>query len=276
MIKKLLFIVLSLSLINCKAQKMNIITLDPDGEKKQLYDNTMFKENYDVIADNSIVTKSNQEPVSGTLTVKFNNGEMYAMYTYVAGRQEGDQVVYFSNGNKRAEWNVSKGKHQGKAIYYHENGNKKSIVIYDNGVKTRSENYYENGNLMDEVSYENGKKNGASKLYYDTGKLKSTATYERGNLTGKVFNYYQNGVVESKGEIYQESVFKEFKNGIWEYFYENGNKKEEGAWGLGGRHGNSSTKKGVWKYYNEEGLLKMTETYDDTLGRLIKTEKHGN
>lgn len=47
LLRKLLLFSLMLSITNCKAQKMINVKLDPQGESKQLYDNSDFKKKFE-------------------------------------------------------------------------------------------------------------------------------------------------------------------------------------------------------------------------------------
>lgn len=46
------------------------------------------------------------------------------------------------------------------------------------------------------------------------------------------------------------------KDGVWKYFYSNGNIKEEGNYKDG-------LKDGIWKYQNENGCLKSEGSYEN-------------
>jgi len=143
MIKRILLLLLLLNLTCCKAQKMNTVTLDPQGETKQLYDNSMFKEYFDTKEDNSIVEKKSQKPFSGTLTVNYHSGEIFATYIFVNGKQEGNQISYYLNGNKQSDVTIKGGKYEGAFHQYYENGTPKSLGKFNYGKQVSLISYFD-------------------------------------------------------------------------------------------------------------------------------------
>jgi len=159
MIKKILLVLLLLCLIQCKAQKMNTITLDPGGESKQLYENSKFKEHFSVNETNIVIEKANQTPFSGTLTILLNTGSVFAVYSFENGKQEGKQETYYKNGEKKTELNLQEGKYQGEFKQYYENGKPKSFGQFDNGKQISLISYFKEGGKSSEFSSnENGAK----------------------------------------------------------------------------------------------------------------------
>ncbi|MCF6349474.1 MAG: hypothetical protein L3J23_00385 [Flavobacteriaceae bacterium] len=256
---------------------MNTITLDLQGETKQLHENVEFKEKFERKEDNIIINKNSQKPFSGILTINYNSGKTFAVYNFVDGKQKGKQKNYYKNGKISSELNLINRKYDGEYKQYYESGKIKSLGIFDNGKQTFLTSYFEEGGKNSEFFLNiNGIKE-KERTYFKTGGIHSIKEYNHKSSI-KATYHYENGKIESTGqEMKKGGLLGLFvKEGTWRYYYENGNIKEEGNWGMGGRHGKDNIKKGVWKYYNEEGKLESTKEYDKNMGRIIKEKKYGN
>ena len=111
-------------------------------------------------------------------------------------------------------------------------------------------NYWENGKVLSEIQYLDGKREGVCRYWYKTGQLKSEVMYKNGKMSGAFISYFENGQVESFGSFkYAESGIYSRKDGIWKYYYANGQLESE-----------SIIKKGVeeLKFYDKQGNL-LTE-----------------
>jgi antitoxin component YwqK of YwqJK toxin-antitoxin module len=127
--------------------------------------------------------------------------------------------------------------------------------------------YYINGNLKQEINYSKDKMQGAFISYYENGYIKSSSEMKDDLVNGKEIEYYstEKGRKKSEGMAIQRNMGRPtMKQGHWIYYYENGQKKEEGAWASGGRHGDMNVKSGEWKYYDEKGQLIKTEKYNES------------
>jgi antitoxin component YwqK of YwqJK toxin-antitoxin module len=118
----------------------------------------------------------------------------------------------------------------------------------------------EKGMITSIRSYKNGALFGEF-LDFDSTSNLITREYYDGQLNSKEIKYYPNGKIKSVG-----SNLRGLEIGYWQYFYPNGNLKEEGNYIKIEVESNNSLKKntktyyteksGEWKYYNEDGSLK--------------------
>ncbi len=84
-------------------------------------------------------------------------------------------------------------------------------------------NYWENGQKLSEIQYLKGKREGSCKYWHKTGQLMSSAVYKNGMLCGPFISYFENGQIESYGSFkYTDSTIYSRKDGVWKYYYENG------------------------------------------------------
>lgn len=81
--------------------------------------------------------------------------------------------------------------------------------------------YYEDGNLLKEGPIDNNKRHGNWKTYYRSGKTWNELTYYEGTLDDTIKGYYTNGTMKYQG-IYNKGQ----KTGVWLFFDEEGNLKE--------------------------------------------------
>jgi antitoxin component YwqK of YwqJK toxin-antitoxin module len=149
--------------------------------------------------------------------------------------------------------------------------------------------------------FKNGLQEGICKQFYDNGQVSESVEWEKGKMNGDAFFYYKNGSLQAKGkfkknfkidtwEYFFESGkiktienFKvientQVKEGLFTYFYENGNKNEVSAF-------KDNKREGTYTFYYENGNLKqkgncvndlftgLTENYEEKKGML---ESKGN
>lgn len=110
--------------------------------------------------------------------------------------------------------------------------------------------YYSNGNIENEGEFINGEKTGVWKHFDKEGLLEYQTDYD--SLTLSYF--YPNGKIRATGP-YIIAFSKTEPNGVWKFYYENGNCECEGKY-------YTSLKYGKWKHYD------ANNTY-------IKGIKHG-
>src|SRR5688500_18058120 len=108
---------------------------------------------------------------------------------------------------------------------------------------------------------------------YETGKPKTIVIYEDSTKKVKVEErgFYEDGKTQIKGKLKNEK-----RNGLWTYWYPNGNKWSECEYKEGLKHGRTTVwyengkkryegyytedkKSGEWKYWDEAGNLLKTE-----------------
>jgi uncharacterized protein len=109
--------------------------------------------------------------------------------------------------------------------------------------------YYASGKLLSIINYTDGVRNGSCKYFWDYGAwaIMSEVNYKNGKLIGPFKSYYKDGRLESHGTYkYTESGVYSRKDGVWKYYYDNGQLQRE-----------SIIKDGVeeLKFYDKEGNL---------------------
>jgi len=123
------------------------------------------------------------------------------------------------------------------------------IPIIGFGQSETKREYYSSGKLLSMIDYTDGVRNGSCKYFWDYGAwaIMSESNYKNGKLIGTSKSYYKNGRLESHGTYeYTESGVYSRKDGVWEYYYDNGQLQSE-----------SIIKDGVeeLKFYDKEGNL---------------------
>ena len=107
--------------------------------------------------------------------------------------------------------------------------------------------YYDNGNVLSEIHYLDGKRDGSCRYWYEDRTLFSEGFYKNGKMTGFWISYYNNSQVLSQGTYkYTESGVYSIKDGVWKYYYDNGQLERK-----------SIIKDGIeeLKFYDKDGNL---------------------
>ena len=141
------------------------------------------------------------------------------------------------------------------------------------------EEFWLNGQLRERINFSNGERHGLSEEFDSFGNKVSTATYKNGKLNGLAKFYYKQNhksekdVLLSKGNcIEHTSTGIDYENflvssydGIWEWFYENGQISTRGSYKqyasakdniFGG-----AEEEGLWEWFYEDGTLKAKGNY---------------
>jgi antitoxin component YwqK of YwqJK toxin-antitoxin module len=164
------------------------------------------------------------------------NGKRINQYT-----PDGLKTGYWENSYPNTKGNYINEKKDGYWEGYHENGQLSFNGNYINGMKDGYwEIYYDNGILESEGNYVNGEKDGYWVKYYNNGKLESKGNYKNGKGELELYSrvgeldvkynenngYYESfhptGGLRSKGYIKNDK-----KNGYWEFYFSNGDKRSE-------------------------------------------------
>ncbi len=202
------------------------------------------------------------------------------------------KIFYYPSGIKSSEGNLLNGIPEGYWKTYHENGtiksegNRKNFELdsiwkfYNEEGKVILEINYQNGfkqgirkttteNEIIEENFEKDIKQGLTKHYFLDGKIKKEIFFEKGKEKGISKEYsqeglviviteYKNGIVIRRENINRTDRNKR-KQGVWKYFYENGELKSEGFYVNG-------KKNGYFKEYSPDGILKnITKYLDDEI-----------
>jgi len=107
--------------------------------------------------------------------------------------------------------------------------------------------YWDNGQVLSQIHYLDGKRDGSCRHWYKNGQLMNEGFYINGKMIGTFISYYENGQTQNHGNYkYTESGVYSRKDGVWKYYYDNGQIQSE-----------SIIKDGVeeLKFYDKEGNL---------------------
>jgi len=194
------------------------------------------------------------------------------------GERDGYWKEYYNDGKLRAEGKYNKDAREGAWKFYYESGATEQEGMY---VNSKPEGdwrwYYPEGETMREESYYNGLLDGLMTEYDEAGNVITKGQYIEGKEDGAW--YYHLPGSETEG-TYSEGM----RNGLWKvydlpdkpgdekvlrfegkflednpqgkhtYYWDNGNKKEEGEYAMG-------RKEGEWVYYNYDGTPFIVVSY---------------
>jgi antitoxin component YwqK of YwqJK toxin-antitoxin module len=194
------------------------------------------------------------------------------------GERDGDWKEYFNDGHLRAEGKYNKDIKEGPWKFYHPNGSVEQEGAYYKG-KPEGEWrwYYPDGQLLREELYYNGKLDGLMTEYNEAGEVITKGEYIEGEENGEWFyregdnetdgnyaggmrnglwKYYdiQDGTGKQKVLRFEGRFIEDNPHGKHTYYWDNGNKKEEGDYVMG-------LKEGEWIYYNYDGTPFIVVTY---------------
>jgi len=209
-------------------------------------------------------------------TTEYNNsGQLLSDgITDEKGQKDEHWKFYFRTGELRSEGNFINNVRQGVWKFYFPNGQLEQTGTFRNGKEDGLWTwFYDDGSLRREENYYRGLEDGASVEYEKNGSIIAQGDYIEGLKEGMW--YYHVGDHTEKGAFKAGE-----KDGIWEYFYLNGNKKFSGAYIQG-----YANKK--HRYYYEDGKIKEEQFYEmgrkerswrkyDELGNITMTTTYLN
>jgi len=177
-----------------------------------------------------------------TTTDYYKNGVKKSEGMMHLGREMGHWQYFDSNGKLVRETDYYKGELYGNDITYYPNGNKNEEFTFESNLKNGSyKNWYESGVLRTEGFYKYDVKDSSWTTYYNTGKPEMEVLYNQGS--GRIISFYSpknektvangNGTVlryyEFPSKLSEGSVADGLEQGLWTYYFENGNIKETGT-----------------------------------------------
>jgi len=209
------------------------------------------------------------------------------------GQQEGLWELFDFNGNIHWRIPFKEGKEDGIWGWFYENGNIRWRAPYVGGkMDGIVEEFYENGNIRWRAPYVEDKEDGIAEEFDEQGNITETTLWTNGELIEETepeltprIEYYSNGNVWIKGQKNSKGQHE----GIWEYFYENGNirmripykeGKEDGIVEWFYENGNiywrisykEDKLDGIKEEFDEQGNITETRVWKD--GELIEETKH--
>lgn len=242
-----------------------------------------------------------KDKVNGEYKIYNCMGRTMEKYTYKDGNKEGEYTIFSYEGKFVLKGYYKNNKKHGIWEKYYENGNVAEKIQYDNDKRIgKYYSYYDNGAIMNEFEYVYGDRNGEIKQYYDTRELQSIGHYENGLQTGQWTEYHKNGSIKSafsfengklsgemkiyydSGEVFAIRSFiggegegnwiryyksrkvldecllkKGLKVGKYLAYHENGEIWKKGNYDTNGK------RNGEWSFYDENGILDVSDDYEN-------------
>ena len=219
---------------------------------------------------------NNDEPYTGAISSKFENGKNKIIGQYKDGKRVGSWTFFYDSGSKKEEGNYLDGSMEGEWISYSKDG---IIVSKGEFISSRKNGlwkyWYNNGKKEEEVQFVDDKRSGKSTTWFSDGKQKIASNYIAGKLDGEFLEWDQDGKKISEGYykntkkwsgFFGDDYYLEGKRGsLVSNFYKNGQKKAEGILIDGMKNGN-------WSEWYANGDKKYTGMYKDGIkdGRWIE------
>ncbi len=195
----------------------------------------------------------------------YPNGNLSSKGWLVNGKPDGYWKTYYENGTLKTEGNRKNYQLDSLWIFYDENGRKSLEINYLNGKKNGKRISY----LADEVIYENFNqdvKDGFTQHYDVKERLLKKIPFVNGLENGTAWQYdtlgtiqeiveYKRGYITSRERINRNDP-EGRAVGLWKWFFENGNLKQEG-------HFKNGLKNGIFKTFDVNGNLITIEKFSD-------------
>lgn len=139
MIRKLIYLMLILSLVSCGTKIVEEIEEKyDDGSPKTVKIYEVDDEKKELLKEIGYYS-NNQKRIEG----EFRDGKRHGKWYY-----------WYENGNMWSEGSFHEGRRDGPGVTYHENGEKYVVGTYDNDERIGVWQFYdENGDLIKEIDY---------------------------------------------------------------------------------------------------------------------------
>lgn len=173
----------------------------------------------------------------------------------------GNKIDYYDNNEVFAEYTLLNGKINGQLKIYYEDGTLKKIGTYSNGIENGLfKEYDEYGDIEYEYNMSNGELSGSFKTYYTNEKISKSGFNLKGKEHGNIIEYDEYGVKVAEYEMANGK-----KNGILK-IYEDGEISVSSNWIDDIENGQH-----IEYYYNEEtGKLHLKE-----ISEYLNDQKNG-
>lgn len=236
---------------------------EPEGIRREYAEDGTIERSYifknGIIIGEGIITEKGER--DGYWKEYYDDGKLYAEGKYEKDVRVGPWKFYHKNGNLRQEGAYnSQGKPEGEWLWY-----------YENGKILREENYYlglldglmaeysEQGKLIAQGDFIEGLEEGD--WFYEVGDVRIEGSYAEGKRTGTWKIWQLKGLGKERTLIFEGRFIEDNPHGKHTYYWDNGNKRDEGQYLMG-------LKVGDWVSYTYEGLPSIVITYEQ--GREIK------
>ena len=195
MIKPLVFLLFSLSLICFKVNGQNL--KDNEGKRTGKWIIYKSKSSKDLKIEEGVFVKGRKE---GQWIKYFEDGKTPKLKgSYSNNRPDGEFIRYYKNGKIKEKGSYSKSKFKGEYVRYYSSGKTEYIGNYNNlGEETGViKHFHKNGNLALEYFAKNGHLTGKLTRYFEDGSLQSSISFSE-NGVKIASKTYQNKPSEKK------------------------------------------------------------------------------
>ncbi len=206
-----------------------------------------------------------QDTINKNLYKKFyyENGKVSSEGYIKNGKPDGYWKTYYEDGTLKSEGNRLNFELDSLWKFYNEKGEIVVNIKYKNGLKNGLRITYNENEKISE-NFVGNIKQGLTTVYYPSGKIKKTTNFKDGREHGISTEYTENGIITTiieykRGFITNQEFINRTnkdgsKQGLWKYFYPDGNIKME-AWYSNGM------KNGYFKEYDKIGKLVEINKY---------------
>lgn len=119
---------------------------------------------------------------NGTSKVFDDEGDLFELSNYVAGKLEGKRTLYYKDDSVDTEENYVNDILVGEYKQYYKNGNLMQTGSYTAGVLAGEViSYFEDGTIRESATFENNIENGPFTEYHENGKKQWEGTYRNGD-----------------------------------------------------------------------------------------------
>lgn len=275
-----------------KEEGLGIIYYPGGGEYAKL----QFKKGmpYTVIsctkADNTPLDGGTLKNGTGSLkSYDLRKGYLESVYEFKNGYKEGSFINYYSNGAKKMEGTFVAGEMQGQVKAYFKSGALyQSFTFYEGKAQGVCNSYYSTGRLHRQETFVSGNLMQAEE-FDEVGRKEATEELQNGGLVKTKFDYYPSGAMRSTARF-----INNFKNGNFNYYYENQALRarevwhndtllSETSWHDNGKLKSEATcingeREGIYREYYSNGNLRLEQEYHkgQKAGKYLSYYKNGN
>lgn len=205
-----------------------------------------------IMIGEGIVTEKGEK--DGFWKEYYDEGILRAEGKYDKDLRVGQWKFFHRNGQVEQEGSYAKGLPEGEWRWFYPDGELLREESYYNGLPDgMMTEYDEQGNVITQGEYIEGKENG--EWFYRAGDSEMRGTYAEGMRNG-LWNYWD--LKESMGQAnvlrFEGRFIEDNPHGEHTYYWDNGNRKEEGEYVMG-------KKEGEWVYFNYDGTPFIVVSY---------------
>jgi antitoxin component YwqK of YwqJK toxin-antitoxin module len=221
----------------------------PEGVRREFDQTGKITQGY-VFKNGAVVGEgitTNDGLKDGSWKEYYDGGKLRAVGAYDKGKQVGEWIYYYPDGKVEQRGKFSKnGKYEGNWKWFYPDGSLKRDEAYLNGVLDGpSVEYDELGNVILQGEYIEGLEDGP--WISEVGEFREEGVYKAGLRNGSWKFYYTSKTPGNQKQLFFQGGFiDDLPNGKHTFFWENGNKKDEGNYVMG-------RKEGDWNKYNYDG-----------------------